>query len=205
MKHVRPSLFPLLGVTAVAVVALSLPSAWADDRPATQLAQQAPNQGTHQGPHQGMGPGAGGQHHGAAAGGHHHAAGSGREGRRARWRERRMQRRMTILDTNGDGKLAVGEITGEQKRLFSAADVNGDGKLDAKEFERRGRWFMRLGSTSFFDLLDANGDGKLDAVEVTKPTERWFSRYDANGNKTLEGDELENSGPGRWHRGGRRR
>jgi hypothetical protein len=123
-------------------------------------------------------------------------------GWRERRRQRRMARRLEILDTNADGKVTLAEIQGEQRRLLGAADVNGDGKLSVAEFRRRGRWFIRLRTISFFDMLDANGDGQISAKEITDPTARWFARHDENKDKAIDGDEFSKSG---WHSKGRGR
>ena len=133
-------------------------------------------------------------------------AGTDRDSRRAARHESRMthmaERRIQLLDTDGDGKISVAEIVAEEKRLFAAADVNGDGKLSADEFRRRGRWFVRLGTMSFFDMLDADGDGQISATELTGPSERWFKRYDADKNGTIDTKEYVDS---RARRGGSRR
>ena len=132
-------------------------------------------------------------------------AGDGQRGDggwRERRRARRHARRVEILDTNGDGKVTLAEIQGEQRRLLGAADVNGDGTLSVAEFRRRGRWFIRLQTISFFDMLDANGDGQISAKEITDPTARWFARHDENKDKALDGDEFSKSG---WHSGRRGR
>ena len=120
---------------------------------------------------------------------------------RERRRERRRARRMEILDTNNDGKVTLAEIEGELKRLIAAADVDGDGTLSADEFRRRGRWFLRLRTVSFFDILDANGDGQVSAAEITGPTGRWFTRQDENKDKALTGEEFNKSS---WYHGARR-
>jgi Ca2+-binding EF-hand superfamily protein len=109
-------------------------------------------------------------------------------------RERRMARRIELLDTNKDGKVSIAEIHAEQKRLLGAADVNGDGMLSVEEFRRRGRWFISLRTISFFDMLDSDGDGQISEKEMTDPSARWFSRYDANKDKALDSDEFAKSG-----------
>jgi len=123
-----------------------------------------------------------------------------RETRRERRMRRWVERRLALLDTDGDGKVSAAEISAEQKRLFTAADVNGDGKLSVEEFRRRGRWFFQLRTLTFYDLLDANGDGQITENEITNPSQRWLKRHDVNSSGALEADELASSG----HRHGRR-
>lgn len=133
-----------------------------------------------------------------------HGHGEGRDWGDER-RQRRLMRRVELLDTNKDGKVSLEEIHAEQKRLMAAADVDGDGALSVEEFRRRGRWFLRLRTVSFFDMLDADGDGSLSAAEINDPSARWFTRHDENKDKALDNDELAKSGwdRGRWR--GRRR
>lgn len=118
---------------------------------------------------------------------------------------RQAERLARHFDTNEDGKVTLKEITAYQKRLMGAVDVNGDGTLSDKEFRRGARVFRLFSTTSLFDLLDANGDHKLSAEELTGPTTRWFSRYDANANGVMEAGEFPDRHRGRGRRGGRRR
>jgi Ca2+-binding EF-hand superfamily protein len=112
--------------------------------------------------------------------------------------KQRAVRFIDYFDTDGDGKATIKEIASDHARLFGAVDVNGDNALSVEEFRRRGRLFRTYATTSLFDLLDANGDGKLTVKEITAPSEKWFKRYDKNGNGVMEADELPNR---RWGRG----
>ncbi len=105
-----------------------------------------------------------------------------------------------VLDTGGDNKVTMDEITGEHGRLFGGADVNGDGRLSVDEFRRRGAWFQRVGTTTLFDLLDSNGDQYVSPGEIDAPAARWFKRYDTNVDGALTADEV----PTRGDRRGRR-
>ncbi len=118
---------------------------------------------------------------------------------------RQAERLARHFDTNEDGKVTLKEITAYQKRLMGAVDVNGDGTLSDKEFRRGARVFRLFSTTSFFDLLDTNGDRKLSADEITGPTARWFSRYDANKNGVMEAGELPDRRRGRGRRRGHSR
>lgn len=112
---------------------------------------------------------------------------SGREGGRFHGR---MARQLQILDTDGDGVASQAEIAAEHARLLTAADVDGDGQLSPDEFLRRGSFFLRLGTTSFFDLLDTDGDQKISVDELNQPMERWFARRDANTDGNIDAEEF---------------
>jgi hypothetical protein len=198
-KSLTVSLFAAM----LMVPALSAAPVLADEegghRAMTQMAQGGPGMGGQSmGGQGGRGPGQ------MMQGERGPQAGGDRASRRERWMQHMAERRIELLDTDKDGKISATEIVAEQKRLFAAADVNGDGKLSAEEFRRRGRWFVRLGTMSFFDMLDADGDGQLSATELTGPSERWFKRYDADKNGTIDINEYVRSREHGGRRGGQR-
>ena len=72
----------------------------------------------------------------------------------------------------------------------------------ADEFRRRGTFFIRLGTTTFFDLIDANGDQQISQDELNQPMERWFVRKDSNNDGNIDAEEFSQGRPsfGRRHR-----
>jgi len=114
----------------------------------------------------------------------------------------RVERFLTIYDTNGDGTVSQAEIAAEQKRIFGAVDVDGDGKLSVAEFRRRGSLIMRTGGATLFDMLDVNGDRQVSVDELNGPKARWLERYDTDGKDGLGAEELATAlrSRGRWHR-----
>lgn len=99
-------------------------------------------------------------------------------------------RQLDILDTDNSGGASQEEISAELGRLLGAADVDGDGQLSPDEFRRRGTFFIRLGTTTFFDLIDANGDQQISSEELNQPMERWFARRDANNDGNIDAEEF---------------
>jgi hypothetical protein len=107
-----------------------------------------------------------------------------------------------LYDLNRDGKVSIDEIKTDQARMFTAIDIDDDGKLSVDDIRRRGRSLQIFRTTTLFDLLDVNGDGTLSVAEIQGPSERWFKRYDENGDGVMEDNEIP---PQRhWGRGGRR-
>jgi len=134
-------------------------------------------------------PGPGGDRpgftHPGGSGGSHHGA-----------------RQLDILDTDGNGMVSREEIAAEHGRLLGAADVDGNGQLSPDEFRRRGSFFIRLGTTTFFDLIDTNGDQQISQDELNQPMERWFVRRDENKDGNIDTEEFsqERRSFGRRHR-----
>ena len=123
-----------------------------------------------------------------------------REG--AKRSDRHSARQLEILDTDGNGTASREEISAELGRLLGAADVDGNGQLSPDEFRRRGSFFIRLGTTTFFDLIDANGDQQISEEELIQPMERWFARRDVNSDGKIDTEEFNQGrrSSGRRHR-----
>jgi len=106
---------------------------------------------------------------------------------------RRTQRFMRLYDLNGDGKVGPKEIANDQARILGAMDLNNDKGLSVDEMRRRGRSLQIWQSVTLFDLLDSNGDQKVSAAELEAPMQRWFKRYDTNGDGVMEASEVPQS------------
>jgi len=106
----------------------------------------------------------------------------------------RAARFVELLDIDRNGTVSLDEILAEHSRLFAAADLDRDGALSVDEFRRRGRLFQSLGTATLFDMLDTDGDQMLSPHEINQPSQRWFSRYDLNGDGAMAAGELSQGG-----------
>jgi len=100
------------------------------------------------------------------------------------------ERFMQLFDTDNNGKVTAAEIEADQSRLFRALDIDGDGKLSVEEVSRRGYILQIWRVTTMFDLMDVNGDRQLTINEISAPMQRWFSRYDRNGDGAMDAGEV---------------
>lgn len=112
------------------------------------------------------------------------------------------ERFIRLYDMNGDGKVSIEEINGDQARMFTALDIDDNKQMSVEEIRRRGRSLQIFRTTTLFDLLDVDGDGQLSLAEIQAPSQRWFKRYDKNGDGVMEASEVPQQR--RWGRGGRR-
>eukprot|EP01084_Bolivina_argentea_P272482 463951_1 len=86
-----------------------------------------------------------------------------------------MNRIMSSLDKNGDGKITLEEL----KDIMSSLDENGDGKITFDEFVTMMNRIM--------SSLDKNGDGKITLEELKD----IMSSLDKNGDGKITFDELK--------------
>lgn len=103
---------------------------------------------------------------------------------------------LMLLDTDRNGELSSEEIAAAADALRKL-DRNNDGKLTLDELPRQP--FMRPGSggqpapeqeMSRLGGMDRNNDGKITKDELPERMQEYFSRLDANGDGSLDREEL---------------
>ena len=88
------------------------------------------------------------------------------------------QQQLQRMDSDGDGRISLGEYRAWMSRGFRAMDVNGDGVLQPHELPPGTRFRRRMTLTleehhaqldARFRLQDVDGSGSLDARELAAP------------------------------------
>jgi Ca2+-binding EF-hand superfamily protein len=113
---------------------------------------------------------------------------------------------MTMMDTNGDGRVTLDEFMGIMRQRFDAADVNHDGGLTPDELRlflsprggRGGTVGAGAGTrqasperqAAMFQRLDRNRDGRVTWDELEPVLQRRFQRRDTNGDGAFTPDEM---------------
>ncbi len=109
---------------------------------------------------------------------------------------------MSLLDTNGDGKISMGEAPEELKAGFALIDQNGDGGIDVKEAqimvdfddnEQSQSPEMAATPTAeqLMSLIDTNGDGLITLDEAPEDLKAGFDFFDKNGDGGIDVTEAQ--------------
>jgi Ca2+-binding EF-hand superfamily protein len=107
-------------------------------------------------------------------------AGHGGQGRGAHFAE---------VDTNGDGKVSLAELTASRESWLTQVDTNKDGVATQAEIEASFAARRQEHAQKMFAREDANKDGRLTRDESRMPS-AWFERADANKDGALTLAEL---------------
>ena len=117
------------------------------------------------------------------------------------------------FDSDGDGKLAVTELSGRMQKRLSKIDTDEDGFVSASELrtalEKRGgrggkgkgeagkgeggkgkQGQKKMDPAKFFQRLDKDGDEKIALTEVPKRMQAGFAKADTDGDGFLDLAEL---------------
>jgi Ca2+-binding EF-hand superfamily protein len=127
-------------------------------------------------------------------------------------------------DADGDGTITLQEFQSRGAATFAQLDADGDGRLSAEELAAAGRGGGRHGMSRGeapsqqdaeqrqarmrdrgFARMDADGDGFVSRAEFDEARVSRFNALDANGNSTIDADEIpvrgsERSGYGKRER-----
>jgi Ca2+-binding EF-hand superfamily protein len=101
--------------------------------------------------------------------------------------EKGFEKRFTMMDRNGDGKLTKDEF--RKPEMFEKLDKNKDGSVTLEEAKEI---MVERPSFNFeerFKMLDTNNDGKLSGEEFKKP--ELFDRMDLNKDGFITLEELD--------------
>jgi Ca2+-binding EF-hand superfamily protein len=107
--------------------------------------------------------------------------------------------RLRGADANNDGEITRAEVDAAAGKMFDRFDRNKDGSIEKADFEVLKQEMIAYHVQRFFHRYGAK-DGKLTLAQYTAERDRWFARWDADGDKVLSGDEM----PRGFHRHGRR-
>jgi Ca2+-binding EF-hand superfamily protein len=115
----------------------------------------------------------------------------------------RMQERIAMIDTDGDGLIQQAELETWRETVFLTMDADGDGALTREEYmavqlgrgadpDARGPRYdqMQAAKAAEFDVMDADGDGSVPRDTFIARAVAQFDEADANGDDALTAPEF---------------
>jgi Ca2+-binding EF-hand superfamily protein len=99
--------------------------------------------------------------------------------------------RFEHIDSNGDGKVDLAELTASREGWLTRVDTNKDGVASQAEIEASMASKRQQHLQKMFEREDANKDGRLTREETRLPS-AWFEKADANKDGALTFAELGN-------------
>jgi EF hand len=103
------------------------------------------------------------------------------------------QDKLTMMDTDGNGRITSEEQEAGAKARFDALDSNRDGNVSAMEMDAAGSNAMEGGlpSADKISAADADGDGSLSAAEHEAGSQAMYTQGDANKDGAIDAPEME--------------
>jgi Ca2+-binding EF-hand superfamily protein len=103
-------------------------------------------------------------------------------------------------DTNNDGEITRAEAEQAAGRFFARFDRNNDGVIEKADLEVLKNEMIAYRVKRFFHRYGGTKDGKLTLEQYTAARDRWFARWDANGDQVLSEDEMPRRFKRHWWR-----
>lgn len=110
----------------------------------------------------------------------------------------RMMRHIIGADTNKDGAITLQELQDRAKQRFARFDRNKDGAIDQADRDALRKEMVDYRVLRFMHRFGAK-DGKLTAAQFAKFRDERFAKRDADGDGTIERNEMRGGGRG-WGR-----
>jgi len=106
------------------------------------------------------------------------------------------KRAIQKMDTNGDGRISLGEYLAEAAAHFKNLDSQNKGSIDAADLASSKTAIMRIDhrANALVRRLDTAGNGYVTQDEFVAAAQKRFARLDKNGDGKLTPDELSARG-----------
>jgi Ca2+-binding EF-hand superfamily protein len=102
------------------------------------------------------------------------------------------------LDANGDGKIALAEITPKAERRLLRYDTDNDGAVSAAEIDAIMQKALERRRARIMFMLDVDKDGIITEAELDKFVEAMFNGADADKDGGVTIEEAQNFKLSAW-------